>query len=229
MAGHIMTLSGWGQPHDALEDVAPGAVHLEYAHHPTVRDALEAIAAQGRQYDAIIGWSLGGQLAARAIASGMLKPKRLVLIAAPFQFVATPESRIGMKRDLYDKFRGNYARHPGRTLHKAWELIHKDDARADHVRAKLEQYDKEQVLEKDWLRWLDLLDGFTFDGLPLQDFPPTLLIHGGRDAVVDHAQSRRFMQALPQARLLSFEEAGHAPHWHATNEVREQIMEHAHV
>lgn len=208
------TLSGWGQPHDALAVIAPEATHIDYAHHKSVPDALAYISAQAKDSDMVIGWSLGGQLAARAIAAGMFKPKKLVLIATPYQFVTTQKKSLGMKRDLYDKFRNNVARHPERALHKAWQLIASGDSRANQVRAHLDKQDKRKILEKNWLHWLDMLDGFSFDGINLADFPPTLLIHGDKDAVVSPEQSRRFSAAIPYAKLMIINDAGHAPHWH---------------
>src|SRR5690606_16003523 len=118
-------------------------------------EALERIAQEGARHERIVGWSLGGQLVVRAIAEGRVRPASLVLIAAPFQFVETPEVRLGMKRDQYDKFRNNYARNPERTLNKAWELVAKDDARADSVRRYMEMSDRRGVLAADWLAWLD--------------------------------------------------------------------------
>jgi pimeloyl-ACP methyl ester carboxylesterase len=228
-AMRVLTLSGWGQPHDALGVLAPGATHVDYARCAGVEEALAELAEEGRGHDVVIGWSLGGQLAVRAVAAGMLRPAALVLIAAPFRFVATPQQPIGMKRDLYDKFRANYARHSERTLEKAWELVVKDDGRAEQVRAHLGKQDRLAVLEKDWLGWFDRLDGFGCEELPMEHFPSTLLIHGERDVVVNVEQSRCFAAALPQARLEILSQCGHAPHWHDSEYVQRLIEEHGHV
>jgi len=222
-------LSGWGQPHDALSVIAPEATHIEYAHHDNVEDALAEIATQAKNSDTVIGWSLGGQLAMRAIAARMFKPKRLVLIATPLQFAATPERPLGMKRDLYDKFRENYAKNPERTLHKAWELIHKDDTNAERIRRHMEMQDKSKVLEKEWLRWFFMLDDFAFDESPLADFPPTLLLHGDKDLVVDVAQSQHLAKAIPKSKRIVYKGCGHAPHWHDAKGVTEAIEAFIHV
>ncbi len=223
----VITLSGWGQPHDALAAIAPGAAHIDYAHYQSVETALAHIAGQAKGHELVIGWSLGGQLLVRAVAAGMFRPKKLVLIATPYQFVATHKNRLGMKRDLYDKFRDNVSRNPERAMRKAWELIHKGDTNDLYVRAQLERQDKKKLLEKNWLHWLDLLDGFGFDEARLAGFPPTLLIHGDRDVVVAPEQSRHFADAISQAKLAIIEGAGHAPHWHDTAAVKALIREHA--
>src|SRR5256885_1590443 len=108
MAARILTLSGWGQAHDALSVLAPQATSVDYARHASVEEALAAIAAQAEGCDLAIGWSLGGQLLMRAMAMGMVHPQHVVLIAVPYQFVATPEWPLGMGRDTYKKFRDNY-------------------------------------------------------------------------------------------------------------------------
>ena len=221
-----MTLSGWGQPHDALAALAPQATHVDYARHADTPSALAHIAEEGKHHEAVIGWSLGGQLAVRAIAAGLMRPRLLVLIAAPYQFVQTPELPLGMKRDLYDKFRANYARSAQRTLDKAWELICKGDTRQEQLRTHMAAHDKEAVIAKDWLRWLDELENFSCEGLYLADFPPTLLIHGKGDAVVGHEQMERFAATIPHSRSLTLEDCGHAPHWHDHQRIGSWVASH---
>ncbi len=223
----IVTASGWGQPYDALASIAPDAIHADYARHDNVEDALGEFAYGA--CDTAIGWSLGGQLIVRAVAAGLLRPKRLVLIATPFQFVASSDVPHGMKRDLYAKFHDNYARDAMRTLHKAWELIAKGDKHAPRVRLHMERQPKEAMLEKHWLRWLQLLDSYSCEELDFSDFPPTLLIHGDGDAVVDQAQSTLFAQRMPAAKRIVFEGCGHAPHWHDTEKLRKILSEQGYV
>jgi len=223
---NTVTLSGWGQPHDALAAIAPNALHIDYARHHSVQAALLDIAAQAKNCDALIGWSLGGQLAVRAIISGLIKPRRLVLIASAFQFVAERPGELGMERFTYDKFRDNYARSPERTLAKAWELIAVDDIHAGRVKAHLNAQNKAEVLAKDWLHWLTSLDGFTFEGSDFSRLPPTLLFHGENDVVVESAQSERFAEVIPDAKLMIFSACGHAPHWHDTDAVKQAIKGH---
>ncbi len=208
-----VSLSGWGQPADTLHEISPGT-GLDYASSPNAYTALKQLKIQADEAECIIGWSLGGQLAVRAVAAGMLKPKALILIATPFQFVATPERKLGMPPDLFQTFRNNYSSDAVRTLGKAWASILKGDSRASAIRPKLEKQDRETLAQKPWLHWLDELNAFTCDSLHLADFPPTLLIHGNRDAVVYHEQSIAFQEAIPQAQLFTIEGCGHAPHWH---------------
>lgn len=222
-------VSGWGQPPDALAAIAPDARAVHYVDEPSVDAALAAIADQTKDADLIIGWSLGGQLAARAIAEKKIKPRRLVLIASAFQFVANQRGELGMERFTFDKFRHNFEKNPARTLDKSWELISMHDTHSRRVLAALAAQDKSTVLQKDWLRWLDLLDGFSFEKIPLSNLPPTLILHGENDVVVEIAQSERFAEAIPNAELITFAGCGHAPHWHDSAAVQKAIAEFAHV
>lgn len=223
-----LALSGWGQPHDALATIAADATHLDYARHESVDVALAQIAEAARSHDTVIGWSLGGQLAVRAIATGLMRPRKLVLIGTPFEFVK--DGRNGtMGRMTYDKFRGNYASHPERTLRKAYELILHGDRNAERIRGYLERHDRQAVLAKNWLAWLDRLGGLSAGALDLAHFPDTLLVHGANDAVVEHAQARRFAEALPQSTLAIWEGCGHAPHWHNPEALAQLIRKHQHV
>ncbi len=42
---------------------------------------------------------------------------------------------------------------------------------------------------------------------------PVLLVHGERDALVPREEQDWLLGTLPNARLLTFEGTGHAPHW----------------
>lgn len=229
-----VAVSGWGQPADALAAVAPDAAFVNFA-DLDARFTLDAIAEAGKDCELAIGWSLGGQLLVRAIAAGMMRPKKLVLVATSFQFVASPllpppasggSKNIGMPRDTFRMFRDNYAENPERTLRKAWDLIAYGDTREAEVKKHLAREDMKKALAGNWLAWLDDLERFSCEGLVLDDFPPTLLIHGDRDAVVRYEQSERFLERLPQARLVTFSGCGHAPHWHDAKRAKEEIKNH---
>lgn len=225
----ILALSGWGQPHDTLSDIATSATPFDYTAYTTIDAALAAIAQEAKSYDAVVGWSLGGQLAVRATASGLMQPKKLILIAVPFQFVHGDEVKIGMPRDKFQKFRDNYSKNAQRTLAKAWELIVMNDKNPDRVRAQFVKYNQAAMLEKNWLHWLDMLDGFSCKDLDFGQFPETLLLHGVQDAVVEHTQAHEFIKVIPQAKHIIMPDSGHAPHWHDTQFVKHHIEEFLHV
>lgn len=221
-----LVLSGWGQPHDALNSALPDATHFAYAHYDSTKVAMAAIAESASEHDCVVGWSLGGQLAVRAISEGLMQPKKLVLIGVPFQFVKSEELPLGMPPLVYQTFCDNYASNPKRTLRKAWDLISYGDQREQDVKQYLSQHDKEEILSTNWQRWLEDLRTFSCEGFNWKNFPPTLLIHGDKDAVVWHEQSERFARLIPSATLEIWPGCGHAPHWHDSKKLYELIKTH---
>jgi pimeloyl-[acyl-carrier protein] methyl ester esterase len=222
----MLALSGWGQPHDALATIAPDALHFNYARYASVEEALAALADTAQGYKYAMGWSLGGQLLARAISAGMIAPKKLLLIAPPYQFVEQNRAGPGMKRDTIEKFFDNFLHHPLRTLHKAWALVHHDDSHAALIANQMAVFSKDAVLAGQWLNWLSLIEGFSCEALDYSRFPPTLLVHGERDAVVEPAQSQRFAERIAQARVVLWPGCGHAPHWHNPQAFTQLMTEH---
>ena len=52
---------------------------------------------------------------------------------------------------------------------------------------------------------------------------PTLLLWGARDALFSRADQDRFIEALPTARLMVYEETGHCPNWERPEHVAADI------
>lgn len=220
----VITLSGFGQPHDALRDIAPDALHLDYAVH----DALPPVYAMLEPHAnarAVIGWSMGGQLAVRAIAEGVLKPERLVLLGTPFHFLREPGSTLGMPQDIFAQYRSNFLANPERTLNKSYALIAHRDTQAEILQEKLTSA-RARLQPRPWATWLDTLTTYSCRDVDFSCFPPTLLIHGDQDVVIYPDQSHAFQSAMPGANLLMLQGCGHAPHWHDAKRVRAAIEEH---
>lgn len=204
----VIALSGWGQPADALREVVPHATYIDYAGAASAEAALEMLAEY--KPSCVVGWSLGGQMAARAIVEHVWKPERLVLIAAPYR----------MRNSLtLAKFRENFLRDPVRALAKGYSLIAHKDTHGGDVEIHL-QAARQRLPEHDWLYWLEELAEHGFEPESLAHFPRTVLLHGDRDAVVGLEQSHEFLKALPDAELHIFEGCGHAPHWHDAERVK---------
>jgi len=220
-----VTLSGWGQPHDALTWLVAGSQAIDYSHASSPAEAIRMIASLARDAEAVIGWSLGGQLAARAIAQKAIAPEKLVLIATPFQFVG--EGAQG--QETFKKFHGNYKANPKRTLDKAWELIHYEDSQSSFISDQLALFDKDAVLKKDWLRWLEALEHYSCDEIDFSGFPNTMLVHGAHDKVVMPEQSQRFAEKIKGAKVHVWEECGHAPHFHNAGKLQKLIHAFFHV
>jgi pimeloyl-[acyl-carrier protein] methyl ester esterase len=210
---HTITLTGWGQPFDALSSAVPRARHVEYAHIPNMPQAMAHIAHQAHAAECVVGWSMGGLFACQMIARRMISPKKLVLIGVPFQFVETSSLKLGMKKPLYDQFVDNYRRNPERTLKKAYQLIAHGDGQHLKVEAALTDAHA-RLASYNWLYWLEALGRVSCAELEFTHFPSTTIIHGLNDAVVNSASAEAFHARLPNSQLHLIPECGHAPHWH---------------
>ncbi len=217
---HTLALSGWAQPHDALHPVAPdGTLHLDYSACRSVEETLALL--DGHTPKLAIGWSLGGWLLMRAVEEKILRPERLLLIAPTFQFIADAAFPWAMGGETYRLFTHSYCNDPVRTAARFAGLIAKGDREEKEVRKR--GYWEHSADAARWMFWLKALEESKAHHFSFGGFPPTLLLHGERDAVVPVEQSRRLQERIPDATLHVFPEAGHAPHWHDAKTVREMV------
>lgn len=214
-----LLLSGWAQPADALSHLAENAVLFDYSDYPSPDAAIDALSTLKPKH--IIGWSLGGNLALRAIGAGALKPEHLTLIGAPMRFVG----EHGMGPETFHLFRESYASDPTRTKGRFHALIAKGDLAARQVMELLGHHPKVEEISR-WLPWLDDLGNHAISAEMLASVPPTLIIQGMNDAIVPYAQSELLARALPNAQLNRWEGVGHAPHLHDAARLRQEIAQH---
>lgn len=214
-----LTLSGWGTPADSVAAaVAPGAAVFDYSAHATMAQALGGLRAF-HDAEHVMGWSLGGQLALHAIAAGVLRPKRLTLIATPYQFVKDANVTEAMDRFTFDTFRANYQTDPERTATRFNGLVAKGDRQMRAVMSRLALHERVEDTAR-WLPWLDTLDHAPVSSLQMLGAPQTTIIHGAQDAIVPVAQAQLLAQALPHARVEIWEGVAHAPHLHDADRLR---------
>ncbi len=218
-----LTLSGWTQPVDALMHLAEDAVTFDYSDYPSPEASFVGLG-KFSEVERIIAWSMGGQLALRAMAAGVLKPKHLTLIAPPAQFV-TADGLKGMDPLTFEQFRTNYAGDPARTKERFHGLIAKGDADFKRVKEMLGYHPQVEDTAR-WLPWLDDLAAYRLPPASLANLPPTLIIHGMNDVIVPHAQSLHLAQMSPQVTLRSWDTVGHAPHLHDASRVMAEIAAH---
>jgi pimeloyl-[acyl-carrier protein] methyl ester esterase len=208
---NILTLSGWAQPADAVSKALDlDAASFDFSDYATPEASFDALAAH-RDVDHIVGWSTGGYLALRAIAAGVLKPKQLTLIAAPYQFVSDERFKSGMDPLTFQLFRESYAKDPARTKQRFHALVAKGDEAPKTILSQLEHHADVDNTGR-WLPWLDNLHAVSLRDINLSAVPQTLIIQGAADAVVPQAQGEALLSALPKAKLELWDNTGHAPH-----------------
>jgi pimeloyl-ACP methyl ester carboxylesterase len=219
---HILTLSGWTQPSDALKDIAPEAYHLDYGGARNVAEVAERL--PQRDYDLIIGWSLGGIIARELMADHGLNTPAFVSIASPYQFVRTDAVNAAMSPDIFSQFYANYRDDTQRTVNRFHGLVAKGDRDSRRIMQALTHHPK--VLEVDqWLPWMDFLESHSAAARDYSALPPSLILHGTEDAIVPYPQSHLLQQALPNTVHHSWEGAGHALHLHDAPRLRQEITD----
>jgi len=206
----ILTLSGWTQPSDALSRLIPGSVHFDYSDYASPEASFEGLK-QFEYAERIIAWSLGGQLALRAISAGVVKPKKLTLIAAPYQFVG----ENGMDDFTFTQFRANYEADATRSKSRFHGLIAKGDKHHKRIVDELDHHHDVENISR-WLPWLDDLARISLRDMDLSAVPAPLIIHGENDVIVPIGQSEALAKHLRSGIFERWEECGHAPHLHDT-------------
>ena len=130
-----LILSGWTQSAEPLAALAPGARVFDYSDYPSIERCFPGLATY-RETKHVIAWSMGGQLALRAIAIGALAPKHLTLIATPYRFVGED----GMGAETFRLFRESYAKDTARTKTRFHALVGKGDAKQSEVIHRLKHH-----------------------------------------------------------------------------------------
>jgi pimeloyl-[acyl-carrier protein] methyl ester esterase len=168
------------------------------------------------------GWSLGGAVVVDAagklgdrlgglILTGGASPRYLQ--GEGFPHGGTPdifEQTLAALRDTRPEFlhalaSGVCATEVGQaTVNWMWDIFMQTSARADATLAGLGDLDQRDILAKITV--------------------PTLLCHGAQDAIVPHDIGAAAAEMLPDGRLVTFENSGHAPFLEETARYREELL-----
>lgn len=225
----ILTLSGWGQKFDSLEEIFNDQFFdpffissLDYSKFNQISDFFSNVSTQKLNPDIVIGWSLGGQLAVRLIEKEIIKPRLLILIAPPFQMVKNSKIRSGMTKSTYDKFFEDFSNSPNKTLKRFSILTAMNDKNSANIIKGLDIKDENLDSLKFWLEELGRFSCFDID---FSNMPRTLFFQGKQDMIVHVDQSKYFADRIKDFHLEIFESSGHAPHLSDLEKLRNIIKE----
>ena len=218
-----LTLSGWAQPATALTPLAGDTIAFDYSDYENPQLAIEAL--KNIKHTTCVAWSLGGVVALRAIAAGVIRPAHLTLIGVPYQFVQTPDFSQAMGADTYQKFHANYASNPSRTKERFLGLIAKGDRDEKRILQSLSHHHDVENTAR-WLPWLGWLGLDNLGEIRGAALPPTLIVHGEQDAIVHPMQAKKLAEIIPQASVSMWSEVGHAPQVHDAQRLRAEIAAH---
>jgi pimeloyl-[acyl-carrier protein] methyl ester esterase len=162
---------------------------------------------------ALIGWSLGGQLALRIAARAPQRVSRLVLIASTPRFVAGEDWPHGIHSAVLQRFASGLGADSVRVVDEFLELQVRGSSAAaatlQRLRAALEQ--RGRATPAALAGGLDQLAGEDLRDLARTLALPVLLVSGQHDRVAPAGATRALAGLLPDVRLLELPRAGHAP------------------
>lgn len=217
---NTLTLSGWTQPKDALLPLVPQALTFDYSDYADEASAFLALAKAAHEVEQVVAWSMGAQLALKAVALGVITPKRMLLLAPPLQFVSTPDFKLGMDPLTFQQFRDNYAKNPARTKERFHALVAKGDENTHHVLRALTHHAEVEDTQR-WLPWLDHLGKQSLRGLKMPYNPTITVVHGDQDAIIPVAQASHWPAYLPKVTVHIWQGVAHAPHLHDAERLKD--------
>ncbi len=213
----ILCFSGWGQKFDSLEPIFSDEKFsdftiesVDYSKFHGFEEFFTNFKNQNKDCDILLGWSLGGQICLKLIEMGLLNPKKLVLIAPPFQMVKDENIRAGMGQDVFAEFYKNFADSPDATLKKFSILTAMNDKNSGQIAKNLDISDENH---EQLILWLDELKNTSFFDFDFSKTPKTLFFHGKGDMIVHILQMSYFKKRISDFTALQYENCGHAPHF----------------
>lgn len=219
MTAPLVFLPGWcvGRgPLNAAVNAQNGLVFdlPGYRDAPLISDfyaAADDLAGRLQPGSALVGWSLGAQLAIAIAARAPEKVGKLVLIAGTTSFIQRDGWPHAMAPEMLADFATGVAADIEAMLPRFVGGFNRGDARAKAVTSELLELADARpsaatlATGLNWLRDVDL------HPLASQIKAPTLLMHGANDPLMPLAAAEALTALIPGAELAVFAECAHAP------------------
>jgi pimeloyl-[acyl-carrier protein] methyl ester esterase len=179
----------------------------------SLEEMAEKIAAQLQEGTRLVGWSLGGHVAAHVALAYPEKASELILIAATPCFVNRDGWPHGVATDVFDQFAASLADDYAGTIRRFLSLQAQGSSEMREVLSQLRRrlLDQPRPAEGVLEVGLEILQAADLrESLPGLATPLTL-IHGTGDKLAPIAAARWLADAMPTAKLHEIPGAGHAP------------------
>jgi pimeloyl-[acyl-carrier protein] methyl ester esterase len=197
------------------------------SHAPAVGDidaTARSLAAAAPERCAVLGWSLGAQVAAAWARSAPRQVEKLVLVSATPSFVRRDDWHAAVDAHVLHEFAHALEDDAARTLNRFVLLQARGDADerdlARALRAHVAAVDPSTLKHG-----LDLLRATDLRRMLPEIAQETLLIHGERDRLTPLEAAEYLASHLPRAALTVFGGAAHAPFVSRAAEVARAIRE----
>jgi pimeloyl-[acyl-carrier protein] methyl ester esterase len=208
----------------------PGHGGRDALPHNTLRSWADDLAQALPEHAAVLGWSLGGQVAMRAALDHPQKIARLILLASTPKFVAAERWECGMAATDLQEFGAALMADPRATLLRFLSL----QTRGMPEQKALLQQLRQTLLAAPAADSMALAAGLAI----LRDIDlraelsrlaqPTLIVHGALDTLTPPAAGAWLAENLPYAQHIEFARAAHAPHLSHPEDVAAAIGQFAH-
>lgn len=222
-------IHGWGQHSGVWSDLAlPDAVCFDLPQAFVLERMVDDFANIAPQSCAVIGWSLGAQIALRWAQKYPQQVCKLVLISATPCFGQRNDWSHGSPEAVQQAFAAQVATSPARALQRFADLMAEGEADVRTARKALRASRTEQPLPTTEA----LLDGLRFlaetdlrASLKVAPPQPALIIHGAADTITPVGAGEWLAATLPNAQSLILPHCGHAPVVTHAEKVRNAIRE----
>ncbi|HTH94417.1 MAG TPA: alpha/beta fold hydrolase [Rhodocyclaceae bacterium] len=223
-------IHGWGQHSGVWRDLAlPEVVCLDLPQTFALERIVDDFSRNAPQSCAVIGWSLGAQIALRWAQKYPQQVQKFVLISATPCFGQRSDWPHGSPEAVQQAFAAQVAVSPERALQRFTDLMIDGEVDMRTARKILRASRAERPLPPteallDGLRFLaetDLRASLTAEP-PSQ---PALIIHGAVDTITPVSAGEWLADILPNAQRLILPHCGHAPLLTHVETVRAAILE----
>lgn len=209
-------IHGWGQHSGVWHDLdLPDAICFDLPTAIALERTVDDFACHAPAQCAVVGWSLGAQIALRWAQKYPQQVHKLVLISGTPCFGQRGDWPHGSPDTVQQAFAAQVAAAPERALQRFADLMADGEADLRGARKVLRASRAEQPLPPTEA----LLDGLRFLAETdlresLKAEPPqqtALIIHGTDDTITSVAASEWLADTLPNAQRLIVSQCGHAP------------------